>query len=262
MRSNPPRRRSASRCALPWLTLHPNTLFATDTAFYRRVFPKGGGRRLETFYRAARTATGLLMDGKVPVGGAWNYDAENRRVWKGDPPAPRSITFAPDAITREVMTLVSTHYPASLGSVDGFAWPVTADEAARVVDAFIDERLASFGPFEDAMAVGAPELFHSLLSAPLNLGLLDPLALCRRVEAAYRVGAVPLASAEDSSARCSAGASSCGTCEEHRAHYATANALAAACRCRRAGARRRACAVSTPRSRTCSRAATAITSRG
>ncbi len=45
--------------ALPWVVQHPNSLFLTDAAFYRRVFPRPGGRRLETFYRAARKATGL-----------------------------------------------------------------------------------------------------------------------------------------------------------------------------------------------------------
>lgn len=212
--------------ALSWLTLHPNTLFVTDTAFYRRVFPKHGSRRLETFYRAARVETGLLMDGCVPVGGAWNYDAENRKPWKGEPPAPAPLTFAPDAITREVMALVATRYPASLGSVDGFALPVTATDAARVVDAFVSERLAWFGPFEDAMAIDAPELFHSLLSAPLNLGLVDPLALCRRVEAAYRAGAVPLASAEGFIRQVIGWREFVRhVYEEHRAHYASANAL-------------------------------------
>ena len=213
---------------LAWLTLHPNVLWATDTAFYQRVFSTRGTRRLETFYRAARVATGLLMDGAVPAGGAWNFDAENRRAWKGDPPAPAPLTFPPDGITGEVMTLVATRYPASLGSVEGFGWPVTAEDAERAVDAFFTTRLASFGPFEDAMAVDQPELFHSLLSAPLNLGLLDPLELCRRADAAYRAGAVPLASAEGFIRQVLGWREFVRhVYEEHRAHYATANALEA-----------------------------------
>ncbi len=213
---------------LAWLTLHPNTLFVTDATFYRRVFPNRGTRRLETFYRAARSATGLLMDGGVPAGGAWNYDAENRKAWKGDPPAPPTLTFTPDAVTREVMTLVATRYPASLGAVDGFAWPVTAEEAERAVDTFVVERLQWFGRFEDAMAADAPELFHSMLSAPLNLGLLDPLDLCRRVDAAFRSGAVPLASAEGFIRQVLGWREFVRhVYEEHRAQYTTANALAA-----------------------------------
>ncbi len=41
-----------------------------------------GGRhqlRMETFYRGMRRRTGLLMDGGEPVGGRWNFDAENRK---------------------------------------------------------------------------------------------------------------------------------------------------------------------------------------
>jgi deoxyribodipyrimidine photolyase-related protein len=214
--------------ALPWVVVRPNALFLSDEAFYRRVFPKAGGRRLETFYRAARKATGLLMDGAEPVGGAWNYDAENRRAWKGTPPAPRVPAFAPDAITREVMDLVRTRYPASLGSVDGFAEPVTAADAARAADDVFAHRLAAFGPFEDAMDDREADLFHSRLSPAINLGLLDPLDLCRRAEAAYRAGAVPLASAEGFIRQILGWREFVRhVYEESRALYATTNALEA-----------------------------------
>ena len=32
------------------------------------------------------------------------------------------------------------------------------------------------------MVAGEDQLYHSLLSTSINLGLLDPLALCRRAE--------------------------------------------------------------------------------
>ncbi|CAN5701985.1 hypothetical protein BH18ACT7_BH18ACT7_23660 [soil metagenome] len=61
---------------------------------------------------------------------------------------------------------------------------------------FVEHRIPAFGPPEDAMLAGDPWLAHSLLSVRLNLGLLDPMEVVARVEAAYRAGAVPLASAE------------------------------------------------------------------
>jgi deoxyribodipyrimidine photolyase-related protein len=182
--------------SLPWLDQRPNTLFPTDEAFYRSVFARPGRRLLETFYRAARRKTGLLMDGDGPAGGRWNLDAENRETWRGEPPVPARPSFPPDAITREVMGLVEERYPRSFGSLARFDWPVTAGDAARAADHFFTALLPSFGPFEDAMADGEPALFHSLLSPSINLGQLDPLALCRRAEAAWRRGTVPLASAE------------------------------------------------------------------
>ena len=181
---------------LPWVRQHPNSLFVTDAAFYRRVFAGAATRRLESFYRAARRATGLLMDGAAPAGGRWNLDADNRRTWRGEPAVPPLPRFPPDAITAEVMTLVRDRYPRAFGAVGGFAWPVTAAAAEQAADAFFATQLAAFGPFEDAMADHEPVLFHSRLSASINLGHLDPLALCRRAEAAWRRGEVPLASAE------------------------------------------------------------------
>ncbi len=50
-------------------------------------------------------------------------------------------------------------------------------------------RLPAFGPYEDAMLADDPWMAHSLLSAPLNLGLIDPLDAVHRAEAAYRSGA-------------------------------------------------------------------------
>ena len=182
--------------ALDWLHLHPNTLFATDSAFYQRIFPKPGARRLDTFYRAARAANGLLMDGSRPLGGAWSLDAENRKTWRGDPPAPARPLLHVDDITREVIDLVNSRYPDAPGTTTDFNWPVTAADANAVADAFFTTRLAWFGPYEDAIADTEPELFHSMLSASINLGQLDPLALCRRAEAAYHQGEVPLSSAE------------------------------------------------------------------
>ena len=39
--------------------------------------------RMEFFYRAMRKNTGLLMEANKPVGGKWNYDADNRLNCKG-----------------------------------------------------------------------------------------------------------------------------------------------------------------------------------
>lgn len=156
------------------------------------------GRRyvMETFYRGMRKHFGLLIepDGK-PTSGRWNLDAENRkRLPKrmAIPPVPR---FEPDAMTRQVMKEVEDA-GFGVGSVEGFALPVTHDEAQEAFDDFLRHRLESFGPYEDAMSRAEGVLFHSLLSPQMNLGLLDPLAMAQAVEAEYRAGRVPLNSAE------------------------------------------------------------------
>ena len=151
---------------------------------------------MEYFYREIRRTTGLLMDGDEPAGGRWNFDTENRKPAKADLLMPRPLVFAPDDITRDVMNLVEERFAEHPGSLDGFAWAVTAEDAHRQADAFFAHALVDFGPYEDAMLSGEHHLWHSILSPYINSGLLDPLALCRRAEKAYREGRAPLNSVE------------------------------------------------------------------
>jgi len=95
-----------------------------------------------------------------------------------------------------VMALVAARFPAHFGTLEGFAWPVTAQQARAALDAFVAERLPRFGDFQDAMAEGQSSLFHALISTSLNSGLLLPREVCDAAEAAYRAGLVPLNAAE------------------------------------------------------------------
>ncbi len=151
---------------------------------------------MDNFYRYMRRKTGLLMDGAQPRGGHWSYDAENRKPFRGEVPVPERPSFLPDAITREVMELIQQRYPEHFGKLEGFALPVTRAEAERGWRFALEQMLPNFGPWEDAMSVAHPDLFHSLTSAPLNLTLLRPIDLVTQTVEAFEAGRIPLASAE------------------------------------------------------------------
>lgn len=166
----------------------------TFTAFAR-------GRKtlvLETFYRQMRRQHGILMRGGQPVGGSWNFDAENRRPLRAaDANAvPAMRAFPPDGITREVIALVAKRFPESPGRLDAFDYPVSADDAGAALDDFIAQRLAGFGTYQDAMLTGEPYLFHSRLSCVLNLHLLDPRDAIDAAVAAHERGDAPINSVE------------------------------------------------------------------
>jgi deoxyribodipyrimidine photolyase-related protein len=152
--------------------------------------------RMETFYRDMRQRTGLLMDGDRPAGGRWNFDAENRNPASADLFTVRREGFAPDDITQAVLDLVARRFGSHFGRLAGFDFAVTRVQAQELRDRFMVEHLPRFGERQDAMLSGDPVLSHSLLSFYLNAGLLDPMDLCRRAEAAYRAGDVPINSAE------------------------------------------------------------------
>ena len=154
--------------------------------------------RLEYFYRELRQRHDVLMHEGQPIGGQWNFDADNREAFgpEGPGPVPPRATFEPDALTREVMALVETRFAQHPGTLASFAWPVTRDQALHALHLFIEQRLPLFGRYEDAMWPGEPWLYHSQLSAALNLKLLTAREVVQAAEAAYRTGKVPLESAE------------------------------------------------------------------
>ena len=152
--------------------------------------------RMEFFYREMRRRTGLLMEGDQPAGGRWNYDHDNRESLPDDIKPPGRTVFEPDAITRQVMDLVSRNFADHFGDLEPFFWPVTASDAQTALDWFIENALGDFGTYQDAMRKGSPFLFHSLLSPLINCGLLDPMEACRRVEEAWHTGKAPLNAVE------------------------------------------------------------------
>jgi deoxyribodipyrimidine photolyase-related protein len=154
--------------------------------------------RMEFFYREMRRKTGVLMDGEAPAGGEWNFDHDNRASFGKDGPGfvPEPKTFPPDAITREVLALVATRFAKHPGALEHFDWPVTPEQARAALDDFIAHRLADFGQWQDAMWTGEAWLWHSRLSAAMNLKLLDPREVIAAAEKAYREKRAPLASVE------------------------------------------------------------------
>ena len=154
------------------------------------------GVRMEFFYREMRRRYAILMDDGAPTGGKWNYDPENRKPLPKTLSVPPPPAFTPDATTQAVMALVADRFGTHFGDVDGFEFPVTAQEAQVALDDFIAYRLPQFGDWQDTMKTGEPLLFHALISTSMNAGLLLPVDVCRAAEAAFRAGAAPLNAVE------------------------------------------------------------------
>lgn len=190
------------------LAVRDDTHFMCSKADFRRWATDGNGAktkelRMEFFYRKMRQKHDVLMHDGKPLGGVWNYDAENRKAF--GKAGPQDLPAAPkvniNAITQSVIDEVERQFPGHPGSLANFIWPVTRDEALKFLDDFIRNKLANFGSYQDAMWQSAsssqsPYLWHSLLSSSLNLKLLDPREVISAAVAAYRKHQLPLASVE------------------------------------------------------------------
>lgn len=162
-----------------------------------RTWRKGRKQlRMEYFYRDMRRRHRVLLDGEEPVGGKWNFDAENRKPPAEGLKGPKRISHSKDAITKSVLALVEERFTGHMGSLDSFQFAVTATQAEMELQQFIDEILPDFGDYQDAMVKGEPYLYHSLISSYINAGLLLPIDVIRRAEAAWFEGRAPLNAVE------------------------------------------------------------------
>jgi deoxyribodipyrimidine photolyase-related protein len=134
------------------------------------------------FYMQQRKRLTLLLDPKgKPIGGKWTFDTDNRkRLPKGTVVPPLPTSNERPSVT-EARRYVAKAFPHALGEADDFCYPVTHDQADKWLSSFIDERLACFGDFEDAISSKEPFLFHSVLTPMLNIGLITPQQIIDRV---------------------------------------------------------------------------------
>lgn len=202
-----PRAMSICRWQLPCrLTVTDNKLFLNSNAEFARYAAGKKQLVMEFFYRQMRKKLDLLLDKNgEPIGGAWNFDRENRA---GRIPPQLSLPdlYQPkiDAVTREAFMDVRRGFAGKyFGRMptqpDGeFIWPVTHDQAVEQLESFLHRRLEHFGRYEDAMTLRSWSVFHSHLSPAMNCGLLHPAYIVDRIRSITQRpnGTIPLNSLE------------------------------------------------------------------
>jgi len=173
------------------LTMIPHRGWLTDQDQFASS-KRNRGWRMDAFYRTVRRATGFLMVDGAPEGGKFSFDAENRRRWDGKPAAPAPLSFPRDPIKEEVVSLVQREFSRHPGNLNIDRLPATRQDAETMWQWALERCLPLFGPYEDAMSMYSPSLFHTRISGLLNMHRLVPSRIIRDVIAAD----VPLSSKE------------------------------------------------------------------
>ena len=182
------------------IAIRDDAHFMCSRADFKVWAASGKQLRMEFFYRTMRKKYNVLMQSDQPEGGAWNYDAENRKAFgkAGPQNVPAEPSLNVDSITQTVIDLVNDRFSTHPGSLAHFIWPVTRTQAVTFLDDFIANKLAGFGDHQDAMwqapasslgfeSASNPYLWHSLLSTSLNLKLLNPREVIQAAVDAYKL---------------------------------------------------------------------------
>jgi len=135
---------------------------------------------MESFYRHMRKKHGVMMLGENPIGGKWNFDAENRKSLPKDLKIPEPKIFKRNV--SELNSLLNKHGVKTIGTIDAenFIWPITRKENLELLEYFAKELLPLFGNYQDAMITNSWSVFHSRLSFGMNVKLISPQEVINR----------------------------------------------------------------------------------
>lgn len=159
----------------------PHEGWLTASEQFTAGVKKGPPWRMDAFYRRIRRDTGILMRDDKPEGGAFSFDAENRLPWKGKPAPPDPPAFPRDPIKEEVGKLIQRKFVDHPGRLNLDALPATWADAEKLWTWAKRECLSTFGPFEDAMSLNSKSLFHTRISALMNIHRLLPSRIIKDV---------------------------------------------------------------------------------
>lgn len=156
--------------------------FLTERTFLKEFFKGKKSYLMESFYREMRKKYDILMDGKEPLTGKWNYDHDNRNKLKSTDILEPQLLKSRDV--SDLMDMIKKSGVETIGSIDeeNFIWPYSRRESLALVDYFCKHLLANFGKYQDAMHTDDPFLFHSRLSFSMNSKMIAPLEVVEKVE--------------------------------------------------------------------------------
>lgn len=192
--------RIAAFCASHGLTLRelPSPMFVTPSDRLDAWFSDHRAH-MANFYKWQRRRMEVLVDAQgEPFGGQWSFDADNRESLPDDVALPGVAPAVATEHVREVIELVAkrfAHHPGEL-SVEDWWLPTTRAQALAWLERFVEQRLGTFGPYEDALTDRDPFVFHAVLTPMLNTGLLTPGEVLERVLRHAEQHEVPIASLE------------------------------------------------------------------
>jgi len=176
--------------------MRPDTRFLASHSDFQNWSAGRKSLRMEYFYREMRKRYSILMEGDQPIGDQWNFDSDNRKAPNATLTIPDTFRLAPDDVTQEVCAMVEQLFPDHMGAATPFHFAVTAEGARAALQQFVEERLAFFGDYQDAMLQDEAWMFHAHIGLYLNAGLLLPLECIAAAEQAYHRGQAPLNAVE------------------------------------------------------------------
>jgi deoxyribodipyrimidine photolyase-related protein len=172
----------------------PDLLIDKDTLYSKYFKSHDNTQRHASFYEFVKSELNILHNIK-------NLDKLNRSPPPKDEPYVYNFQLkkGTEKYYNEAIEYVNTHFSDHIGKVENVkVYPITTQDAIKSFNNFLNNALANFGKYEDAVMKNDPFMYHSIISPLLNNGLLNPKQVIDKTLIFYSLqkSEIPLSSLE------------------------------------------------------------------
>ena len=171
-------------------------MFLNTRSDFKKYLSKVKKPFMATYYKQQRIEKNILMNDDKPIGEKWSFDEENRKKIPDNILIPSMPNFTEDADVKEVKKTVDDFFPNHPGNVSSYWLGSSRKDALKALDVFIKDKIINFGDYEDAVKKNSPFLLHSVLSPYLNVGLITPKEIIKKILDTGKNRKIPLYSLE------------------------------------------------------------------
>ena len=157
-------------------------MFLNSRNDFKNYLKKSKKPFMATFYKDVRKKSGILMGSDDnPIGGKWSFDEDNRNKLPKNITIPKFPKIGETNNTKKLKPIIEKLFSDHPGNTDNFWFATEYEDVLKILNFFIKEKLNLFGDYEDAVNQQNNVLFHSTLSPYINLGLITPELVIKKV---------------------------------------------------------------------------------
>ena len=172
-------------------------MFLCSRSNFEKHISSNKNNLMANFYKYMRKSHNVLIEkNDKPVGGKWSFDADNRKKIPKDIEIPKFPKIKETLHTQKLKKVIEERFEKHPGSTNNFWYATNKKDVDKILDFFLKRKFHLFGDYEDAVTQDDNVVFHSALSPYINLGLITPDMILKRILSHHKKNPVNLNSLE------------------------------------------------------------------
>lgn len=153
---------------------NPNFLLSEKQLekFYIKL--NGKNPKHSNFYNFIKQELNILKNEKT-------YDKMNRNKLPKNIIISKLPKIHENNYIKEAKKYIQIHFKNNYGNIENFIYPINYIDSNKWLNNFINNKLKYFGEYQDAIDENNNFLFHSIISPMLNIGLLSPDKIIKKI---------------------------------------------------------------------------------